>query len=226
VRRLLPHPADDVSVEDAYGTPHPLGPGERPFIALCMVSSLDGSTALRGVSGSLSSDTDRAVLATLRRTADIIVVGAGTVRAEGYGPPRKPGQRLGVVTSSGRVDTSTELFTSGAGFLIMPEDAPDVGVESVRAGTGELDLAAALGKLPGSPRSVQAEGGPALNGRLFAAGLIDELNVTTAPLVAGGDGARLAARAPELGQRFALHELYEDDGFLFARWRRAADNLR
>jgi riboflavin biosynthesis pyrimidine reductase len=223
VRRLLPQPADDVSVEDAYGSPHPAGPGDRPFVALCMVASLDGSTALRGVSGNLSSDTDRAVLAALRRAADIIVVGAGTVRAEGYGPPRKAGQRLGVVTSSGRVDTSTELFRSGAGFLIMPEDAPEVDVESVRAGTGGLDLALALRRLPGDPASIQAEGGPGLNGQLFAAGLVDELNLTTAPILAGGDGARLTSRAPEIGRRFRLHALYEDDGFLFARWRRGAE---
>ena len=66
-----------------------------------MVASIDGSTVVGGNSAGLSSPTDTAVLAQLRAIADVIVVGAGTVRDEGYGPPRKQGQRIGVVTRIG-----------------------------------------------------------------------------------------------------------------------------
>ena len=183
-----------------------------------MVASIDGSTVLDGASAGLSNDTDREVMLTLRRIADMIIVGAGTVRAEGYGPPRKPGQRIGVVTKSGSVDTSTPLFTSGAGFLIMAEDSPAVDVESVRAGTGDVDLAGALLHLPGSPRFVQAEGGASLNGALAAADLLDEINITTSPLVVGGDGARATTHAPELTHRYDLAHLIEEDGYLFSRY--------
>ena len=68
------------------------------------------------------------MLGALRRAADAIIVGATTVRQESYGPPKKAGQRIGVVTSSGDIDPATDLFTSGAGFLIAARGRP--------AGTG------------------------------------------------------------------------------------------
>ncbi len=138
MRRLLPEPADDISVDDAYSFALGDRPG-RPWVGLCMVASIDGSTVVGGNSAGLSSDTDTAVLGRLRRLADVIVVGAGTVRDEGYGAPRKPGQRVGVITRSGKVDVTSELFTSGAGFLVTSEqsvvDAP--GIDIIRAGTGQ-----------------------------------------------------------------------------------------
>ena len=73
-----------------------------------MVASIDGSIAVDGTSAKLSSPTDIAVLARLRRLADVIVVGAGTVRDEGYGAPRKHGQRIGIVTRSGGLDFDSE----------------------------------------------------------------------------------------------------------------------
>jgi riboflavin biosynthesis pyrimidine reductase len=190
-----------------------------------MVTSIDGSTVLDGQSGGLSSSADREVLLTLRSFADVIIVGAGTVRSEGYGIPRKVGQRIGVVSRSGNIDLTTDLFTSGAGFLIVPEDAPPCSVFSVRAGVGELDLGAALRALPGQPQFVQAEGGPALNGALASANLIDEINLTTSPLVIGGHGPRLLSGATSLSARYQLIHLLEDDGFLFSRYVRADSGL-
>jgi riboflavin biosynthesis pyrimidine reductase len=198
--------------------PHSNG---RPWLGICMVASIDGSTVFDGKSAGLSSDTDRDVLLTLRSFADLIIVGAGTVRAEGYGVPRKPGQRIGVVSRSGMIDLDSALFSSGAGFLILPEDAPPCSVDSVRAGIGEVDLAAALRTLPGSPRFVQAEGGASLNAALAAQDLVDEINITTSPQLIGGDGARLTAGAPSVSQRFRLAHLLEDDDFIFSRYVRA-----
>ena len=109
-----------------------------------MVASLDGSTVVDGRSRGLSNPNDSEVVLTLRDLADVIVVGAGTARAEGYGPPRKAGQRVGVVSNSGRVDPSSALFTSGAGFLIVPEAAPATTVDTLRAGTTSVDLALAI----------------------------------------------------------------------------------
>lgn len=181
-----------------------------------MVASLDGTTVVDRRSAGLSSETDRKVLSTLRSLADVIVVGAGTVREEGYGPPAKPGQRVGVVSTTGHVDTSTALFTSGAGFLILPTDAQPVSVPSVRAGRHSVDLGAAMAMLEGD--FVQAEGGAVLNGALLDAGLIDELNLTIAPLLAGGDGPRLTTRAAANLRRMELAHVLEDDGFLFTRY--------
>ena len=89
-----------------------------------MVASIDGTTVIDQRSTGLSSAVDQEVLATLRSLADLVIVGAGTVRAERYGPPKKPGQRIGVVSHRGDIDPRLALFTSGAGFLILPEDAP------------------------------------------------------------------------------------------------------
>lgn len=205
----------------AYAVQRSLGPNGRPWIGVCMVASIDGSTVFAGKSAGLSSDADRDVLLTLRSSADLIIVGAGTVRTEGYGIPRKYGQRIGVVSRTGRVDLDTPLFTSGAGFLILPQDAPPTSVDSVRAGVGELDLAAAIRALPGDPAFVQAEGGPSLNGALAACDLIDEINLTTSPQMIGGAGPRVTSDAPPLSHRFHLVHLLEDDGYLFSRYVRS-----
>ena len=184
-----------------------------------MVTSLDGSTIVAERSHDLSSAADQEVLSTLRQVADLIIVGAGTVRAERYGPPRKRGQRIGVVSRRGDVDLTMPLFATGAGFLILPEDAPPTSVDSVRAGIGDLDLPGALAQLDADV--VQAEGGPGLNGALLDADLIDELNLTISPRLAGGDGLRLTSHAADALRPMRLAHVLEDDGFLFTRYLRA-----
>ncbi len=218
MRRLLPGPATELTVDEAaaWSRPRPAG---RPWVALCMIASIDGSTALDDRSGGLSGPTDVAMLGALRRVADVVLVGAGTARAEGYGPPRKPGQRIAVVTNSGRVDAGSELFRSGAGYLVAPDTADTpAGVEVLRAGHDRVDLRLAMAQIDAAV--VQAEGGPTLNAALAEADLLDELNVTVSPMLAGGPGARVVADAGRIGRRFELGQLVEDDGFLFARWLR------
>lgn len=195
-----------------------------------MVASIDGSIAVDGTSGILSSPTDTAVLARLRRLADLLVVGAGTIRDEGYGAPKKQGQRLGVVTTSGALDYDTELFTSGAGFVITSETgAPDVpgGIDVLRAGRDDIDLAAAIRLIDdfaGGADFVQVEGGAGLNGAMLDADLIDEINVTTSPGTFGGPGPRLATGAPPHEHRFEAVQLaIDDESFLYTRWLRRRD---
>ena len=189
-----------------------------------MVTSLDGSVSIDGTSGGLGNANDIDVLLTLRDIADMVLVGAGTARGEGYGPPRLPGKRIGVVSNSGRVDLGTDLFTSGAGFLIAPDsaDIDESRVEVLRAGATTVDLALAVALLHHvmpSVRYVQAEGGPHLNGALLAADLIDELDLSLSPRLVGGDGPRLTATAPQVEHRFELaHVLADDDSFVFTRW--------
>lgn len=225
VRRVWPEPGVETTVEEAYAGP--LGRhGDRPWLAMCMVTSIDGSIAVAGTSGGLSSPTDTAVLARLRRLADVSIVGSGTVREEGYGAPTRPGRRLGVVTASGRVDVDGDLFRSGAGFVITTEDAPELptGVDVVRAGRGRVDLALALRSLDTVAEVgdvVLAEGGAALNGALLAADLVDEIDVTTSPASVGGGGPRLATSDVEHLHRFeAAQVALDDEGFVYTRWRR------
>jgi riboflavin biosynthesis pyrimidine reductase len=189
-----------------------------------MIASLDGAIAVAGRSGGLGNDSDRAVFRTLRAAADVVLIGAKTAAAERYGPASRPGQRIGVVSARGSVDTATELFTSGSGFLVLPEDGPaaPAGIDVVRAGRGTVDLAEALRRLdtvaPGAS-FVQAEGGAHLNGALLDAGCLDELDLSIAPALVGGAGGRLVAGAAESLRSFRLvHALVDDDGYLFTRW--------
>jgi riboflavin biosynthesis pyrimidine reductase len=129
-----------------------------------MVMSLDGSTVVEGNSRALSGDADRSILIGLRSLADVVVVGSSTVRIDDYGPPARKDLRVGVVSRTGNLDLTTPLFTSGAGFLIIPEDAPEPSnpkVTCVRAGLGSVDFAAAMSQLDGT--FIQLEGGPGLN---------------------------------------------------------------
>lgn len=218
MRRLFDDPTDHITVLEAYDVQRPR-PSTRPWLGVCMVASIDGSTVVESNSRALSSKTDQEVLLTLRSLADVLIVGAATVRIEGYGPPRKPGQRVGVVSRRGDVDPTSALFTSGAGFLILPDDAPPTSLDSVRAGTGEVDLAGALAQLDAD--FVQAEGGALLNGALSAADVIDELNLTISPQLAGGDGPRVTSGSVQLSRKMRLAHVLEDDGFLFTRYLRA-----
>ncbi len=186
-----------------------------------MVASVDGSSAVGGTSGALGNADDSAVLSATRAAADVIVVGAGTIRAEGYGPPRLAGQRIGVVTASGSLDTSGPLFSSGAGFLIMPECGPDLDVPTLRVGVREVDartMLSRLAELAGPVAVVQVEGGPTLNGWLVDAGCVDEFNLTLSPRLAGGVGPRAVVGAQRAVDLDLAHLLVGNDGFVFSRW--------
>ena len=216
VRRLVPAPSCDIEVDELYGRPERSRPGHRPYVEVCMVSSIDGSTAVDGRSGGLGNRTDSMVLAALRAVADVVIVGSTTAHTERYGPPSRPGQRVGVVTRTGRIDPELPLFSSGAGFLITTLDAPDHGLDAIRAGQVDVDLPVALARLDAS--IVHAEGGPILNGALLDADLVDEMNVTISPTVIGGAGRRLIDGSTEALRRFRLAHVCEDDGYLFVRY--------
>lgn len=227
LRRLLPEPAGAVTIESVYGEAARPRPPQRPWVMVTMIASVDGATAIDARSGRLGNANDRAVLAATRAAADVIIVGATTVRIEGYRPPESH-KRIGVVTASGNVDTTTALFTSGAGFLITPE-LPDAGapvlpdsVDVVRAGHGRVDLAAAMAgveALVGPVEVVQAEGGPTLNAALLAADLVDELNLTIAPMLVGGSSLRAVAGGGGEARPVQLADvLVDDDSYLFTRW--------
>jgi riboflavin biosynthesis pyrimidine reductase len=212
---MLPEAADEVELAEAYAEPARQRVEGRPWLLVNMIASLDGAVALGQRSGGLGGPADQRVFLHLRELADVIVVGAGTARAERYGPPLRPGQRIGVVTRRAKLDWNSSLFTSGAGFVITTEDAPDVPVDAVRAGHDAVDLATALRQVDGTV--ALCEGGPTLNGDLLAADLIDEWCLTVAPLLAGGNAGRAAVSAVEHPIRFRTAQLLTEDGYLFLR---------
>ena len=222
MRQLLPTARDAVNVRQIYGVPRARHSTGRPSIGLCMVMSIDGSTVVEGRSTLLSNPADRDVIIALRSAADTIVVGAGTIREQMYESPSKKGLRVGVVTRTGKMDLNTNLFKSGSGFLIMPEDtkAPETEfkLDIIRAGKGSVDLPAAMSQLPGS--FIQLEGGALLNASMFAANLVDEINLTISPMVTGADSPRLANGAPPLHSDYEVAHILEEDGYMFIRYLR------
>lgn len=180
-----------------------------------MISTPDGTIEINGRSGPLGGPADQQRLGDLRAAASVVLVGAGTVRAEKYGAPSRQDLRIAVVTNSCRLDFTSSLFSSGSGLIVTTLDAPDVPVESIRHGRGAVDLAAAIADL--GPGLVHVEGGPALNAALLAADLVDAINLTVSPQVTGTRGPSWAM-SPHPTRRFTLEGTESRDGFVFARW--------
>jgi riboflavin biosynthesis pyrimidine reductase len=240
MRALLPQPVGVVDLVDAYEVPS--GGGDRPFVRCNMISTLDGAITIEGRSGLLGGPADRSVFQVLRSVADIILVGAGTARAEGYGPVMLDDQLrarraargqsdvppIAVVTGTGNLDWSAPFFTEAdARPVVVTTSACDAGArrraEAVAdvliAGEERVDPAEALHQLSlAGYRSVLLEGGPGLNADVVHAGLLDELCLTLSPRLVAGDGTRVLA-GPELMPPLQLRfvHLLEQDGFLFAR---------
>ena len=195
-------------------------PIDRAFLRLNMISSVDGGTAVAGVSGALGNRDDHAVFAALRAQADACLVGLGTVVAEHYRVPDPPQLQLYVVSDTNDLTGAEELFASGRATLVLPTSVGPVpdGVPELRAGDGEfVDLEAVASALAG--QVVIAEGGPTLAGLLAAQGLLDEFFVTIAPRVIAGSSARVAHGPDADASLWELaHGFLDDDGFLFLRY--------
>ncbi|HEX6392873.1 MAG TPA: pyrimidine reductase family protein [Acidimicrobiales bacterium] len=242
MRALLPIAAANVDITDAYAVGRSQVPG-RAFVRCNMISSLDGAISLNGRSGTLGGPADRMVFQVLRSLADVILVGAGTMRTEGYGPAvlnedlrnqrKERGQPavppIAVVTRSGNLDWSSPFFTEAEQRPIVvtttgtnpgARERAGHAAELVLAGEDNVDLEEAIANLYGSGyRSVLLEGGPGLNADVVNAGLLDELCVTLSPRIVAGDGPRILA-GPELSVPLELDpvHLLEQDGFYFYRF--------
>jgi riboflavin-specific deaminase-like protein len=227
------------AIADLYAYPDPLD--ARGWVRANMVATLDGAASgADGRSGSISAPADTAVFQVLRSLADVILVGAGTVRAEGYGPakPRaafadrraaagqQPAPALAVVTRSGFVPGDTGLFsgdvptyvvtTAGADLDRLRRVAGDGHV--IVAGEDEVDVADAVRALASRGlRRVLLEGGPTLLGSALAAGRVDELCLTWSPILVGGEGPRIAVGEPTRLNARPAHLIAADD-LLLGRW--------
>jgi len=225
LRQLFPETIDGVEPLDVYRD-LPVVEG-RPALRLNMISSVDGATAVEGRSGGLGGPADRKVFAALRSLADVILVAAGTVRAECYGPGNVP---IAVVSGSLRLDWNTPFFTAATHrpIVVTSGRAPAEGIEQaeavadvVVAGDAEIDLVVAMAQLGERGFAhVLAEGGPTFNGSLVAAGLLDELCLTVAGVLVSGDAKRILAGPPlQPPPDLRLRSVCEEDGYLFLRYR-------
>ena len=240
MRQVLPTLIEAVDPYEAY---RPAAHGAAS-LRLNMVSSLDGAvTDEHGRSGGLGGPGDREVFRVLRAHADAILVGARTVRMEGYGPHRvradlaerrradgRPAPApIVVVTRSLNLDLASPLFTEAVTpTVVLTCTAAPAGRRAAAgkvarvliAGERAVDISWSLDLLRAElgATHVLCEGGPVLNAELLQAGLVDELCVTIGPSLIDGEGPRLAT---VLGRRIDLELLavLEQDSDLLLRYR-------
>jgi riboflavin-specific deaminase-like protein len=220
---------------------------DRPYLILNMASTLDGRASIDGRSGAIGNRADRELFHALRAGVDAVMAGAGTVRVERYGriiaDERVRRERvehglsaepLACIVSGrlslppdtpllGEPDARVVIVTSSSAGL--PETAAQV--QYVRAARdGELDLALAMRELRErfDVRTLLCEGGPHLNTQLLLAGVVDELFLSLAPKLAGGEDATGEALRILAGAAFAapaeleLLGVLENESHLFLRY--------
>lgn len=211
-----------------------------------MVGGLDGSAAIGGRVSALSTAPDAELFIAMRTVADVVLVGAETIRREGYGPLKLPAHRaesrlaqgrpasprLAVVSRSLNLDWAGRAFVDpaleGRAIVVTCEAADperlqrarDV-AEVVMAGDERVEPALALQELADrGHRVVLSEGGPTWLGELVAAGLLDELCLTVSPLM-GGDMLPVSVTPPGAGLvRLSLRHVLRDGDTLFLRYER------
>ncbi|WP_341952436.1 pyrimidine reductase family protein [Salinibacterium sp. TMP30] len=216
-----------------------------PWLRANFISSIDGAATHEGTSGGLGTDADGRVFALLRRLADVIVVGAGTVRQEGYrnlalddeavawrtanGLSAQP--PFAVVSASLRLEPNDLASYATRPFIITTESASEQArarvekvAEIIIAGDTSVDtveLKHALAER-GYPQ-LHSEGGPTLFATMIAEGVVDELCLTLSPRLEGGSARRIVDAAEATPQDMALAQaLSGADGTLLLRYVRAA----
>lgn len=236
---------DDSALSELYA--HPADPGSSGcWVRANFIASVDGGATVDGKSGALGSDGDRLVFDLMRESTDVVVVGAGTVRAENYcGVQLSAHQRqlrvergqsevppIAVVTASGRLEHDAHLFTrtDAAPLIVTSADAFDrvraefEGLADVVAASGSDDRTVDEARIlsvfaeRGLVR-VLCEGGPSLFGAFIDRDLVDELCLTVAPVLVGGHARRVAGGdGSGLTRMRRAHLLADDAGYLYARY--------
>lgn len=245
MRLLLPGGSaggDEVDLDEMYATP-----AAGRWVRANFAASADGAVETGGTSTGVSSAADKRIFSVLRGLCDVVLVGAGTARAEGYGPVRpKPDRRavrlasglaevatIAVVTSDLAMNFDSELFTDTdvLPILLTTDKAPADRVqraenvaEVVVCGEEHVDVGRALDALHDrGHRVVLCEGGPSLFGQLVAAHRLDELCLTSSPLLVGQGHRSLLDSAEFSSVHLTLAHLLEEDGSLFLRYLLGAD---
>ena len=229
---MIEAPAGDLTADelrDCYAFP-----AERPWVRANMVTTLDG--VMRGPDGrsvSISSAVDRRVLSIARASADVLLVGAGTIRAEDYRPSRLP---IAIVSARLDLPPTLRMFAERDDSMPRPivlttatgaADAPGHLVRQadlVPCGSADVDLHVAVRALQDRGLGhILCEGGPSLLSALVSADLLDELLLTVSPILLGGDFREHilnAAGGFDPTRRLRLVEVLEEDGTVFLTARR------
>jgi riboflavin biosynthesis pyrimidine reductase len=238
--------ADESRLTDLYAYPDNL---QSCWVRGNMIASLDGAATDDGKAGGLAGAGDRALFTLMRNAADVILVGAATVRIENYSgaqlslAERQARQRRGqsevppiaVVTRSGDLDPGARLFTrTEVPPLILTCSRS---VDEIRQRLGAVaEVIDASGQYPDGVDGATAlkilaerqlyrvltEGGPLFLSLLIENGLLDELCLTVAPILVGGPARRIATGLNQVHTRMRrTHLLTDDAGYLYTRYIRS-----
>lgn len=202
--KLFPEPGT-IAVDDAYGDVRfGAPPTGRPFTIVNMIATVDGQGRLGADTAELGGEVDKRLFVKLREQVDCVLAGTRTIQSEQYKGPASKQQTRSARKARGLRERPLFSTISRSGSL--PWSAPvfqDEGIECVVFSAAELAVGQARAKItqvhetePSAVarvlserfgvRCLLLEGGPALNAVFFAAGLVDELFLTVAPLLAGG----------------------------------------
>jgi riboflavin-specific deaminase-like protein len=243
IDRLWPDPAENLR-DDQLVEALDAGVG-GPVLRVNFVESIDGAATVDGRSGGMSGPADKRRFEVLRRVSDAVIVGAGTVRIEGYGPLRvsdvSASRRAAhgmsehpvfvIVSRSLRLDPASRIFTEARVRPVIVTAASPAAADArarfetvadvIAVGDEHVDLAAAVAALRARGLSrLLCEGGPSLFGSLLAADLVDELCITIAPQLNSGDSRRIVDGAPESPRAMRLVEVLKSGSELLLRYRR------
>ena len=242
IDQLWPEPMDDLGDDELIAD---LAAPRGPWLRVNFIASVDGAATTGGVSGGLGDASDKRMFELLRRVSDVVLVGAGTVRAEGYvglrvsdesarwrekkGLPAHP--VFAIVSASLDLDPASPIFTdapvrpvvivtgrAGAEQRARFSALADV----IVAGESTLDVPLALAALRDRGlQHVLNEGGPSLFGALIAADAVDELCLTVSARLEAGDAPRIAHGPLEAPAGLALERVLRHNSTLLLRYTRA-----
>ncbi|GAA5145200.1 pyrimidine reductase family protein [Microbacterium pseudoresistens] len=240
IDRILPTPGDDLDDEAILAA---YAPTAGSWLRMNFVSSIDGAATHDGRSGGLGDEADQRVFALLRRQADVVLVGAGTIRIEEYdgfrlgdddaawraarGMPEHP--VLAIVSGSLDLDPASAVFTDAPVrpivYTVAASDARaraalEPVADVVDAGEHDIDPRAVRDDLVGRGLArIHSEGGPHLFGSFIEAGVVDELCLTLAPSLQAGDAGRIARSDTSTPRDMRLAALLRSGDELFLRYR-------
>jgi riboflavin biosynthesis pyrimidine reductase len=239
--RLLPDPADGLTAADVAGAvpvPPPHDDGERPFLLVNMITTADGRATIAGRTGTIANRADYELFHALRTRVDAVMVGAETVRVEGYGrmvpeaADREARERAGLepdplavlVTRTARLSPDVGLLAAPENPVVVLTPSPDATLPPANATAtylrGPLEDGVRRLRSELQVRSVLCEGGPAVLGDLLRADLVDELILVIAPKLAAGEHPRTIVSGPGLEppRDLALLSAHHSGGYLFLRY--------
>lgn len=220
-RRLLPDTADDLTAEDLAAEIPPPAPPDRPFVLVNFIATADGRATISGRTGPIANRADHELFHALRTRVGAVMVGAETVRVEGYGPMEATAV---LVTRTANVPAETGLLKTESNRVVVLTPSADATLPPCNARITYLRAPLAEGvrrlRTEHGIESIDCEGGPSLLADLLHAGLVDELHLVIATKLAAGHDPTTIVTGGALDppRDLQLLSLHESGGYLFLRY--------